>query len=68
MSDDPGDLESTQAVYDVFAEIVSSGHKLDLIDTWNDEWYGGDPILVSLCEVSRTAFQFFEGCRFEFSA
>ena len=67
MSDDPGDLESTQAVYDVFAEIVKSGHKLDLIDTWNDEWHEGDPIPVSLGEVRREAFQFFEGCRFEFS-
>ena len=63
--EDADDIESTGAVYDVLARIVASGHRLDIIDTWN-----GAPseavrdLPVSLAHVPRDWFRFFENRRF----
>ncbi|MCH8979498.1 MAG: hypothetical protein IH945_09705 [Armatimonadetes bacterium] len=65
--EDDDDLESTKAVYDVLSRLVSEGHKLDLLDVW--EGYLPSEIkarTVSLHEVSRDEFAFFEQCRFIF--
>jgi hypothetical protein len=63
--EDADDIESTGAVYDALAHIVTSGHRLDLVDMWN----GTDPadirdLPISLSNVSRDAFRFFENHRF----
>lgn len=65
--EDEDDHESTKAVYDVLLRLVSEGHELDLLDIWE----GCTPSdvktkEVSLKEVSRDDFAFFENCRFIF--
>lgn len=64
--EDDDEIEATAAVYDVFARIVAEGHQLDMLDTWNDE--GLDSVVsisVSLSQVPRESFRFFENYRFE---
>ncbi len=64
--EDDDDVNATQAVYDTFKILVDSGEKIDLIDGWNhemtDDW---ESIDVSLAEVTRDTFRFFEDFRFE---
>lgn len=63
--EDPDDIEATAAVYDVLEPLVAGGYELDLIDAWN-----GTPstairdVPVSLREVPRDRFRFFENHRF----
>ncbi len=58
---------STGAIYDAFLLLVTEGHKVDIVDTWaNDPMDGIKTIVVSLSEVGRDGFRFFEGYRFVF--
>jgi hypothetical protein len=63
---DPDDVISTQEVYDFFSELVDQGYSVDVVDIWNEENIED----VQSCEIhldaiSREAFHFFEGWRFE---
>lgn len=65
--EDEEDVESTTAFYDVIARLVSEGHDVDLVDVWN----GTDAeavraVDVSLSDVDRESFRFFESARFAF--
>ena len=58
------DIESTRAVYDLFARIIGSGHQVDVVDLWE----GTPPedlkqIPVSLGQVPPESFRFLEGRR-----
>ena len=63
--EDSDDIESTRAVYDVLAHVVMSGHGLDLIDLWNDARPDAiKDLSISLRDVPRDRFRFFENHRF----
>jgi len=65
-SEDLDDIESTEAVHDLFSEFVVRGVKIDLVDLWGNEAVDEfEQITVSLHSVPRNAFRFFEGYRFE---
>ena len=64
--EDDDNIESTAAVYDVFARILAEGHRLDVLDIWNGENLEAvTSIAVSLSSVPRQAFGFFENYQFE---
>lgn len=66
--EDPEYVESTRHFYDTFAEIVRSGHAVDLLTLWNgDEYDKGeiDRIVVELSKVPRDHFRFFEAVHME---
>jgi hypothetical protein len=66
--EDEVDIENTQKLYNVILQLVSEGHKVDLVDCWNGDDYSQiETRHVQLSEVSRDAFRLFEYCRFEFS-
>jgi hypothetical protein len=64
--EDPEDVESTAAFYDIVARLVRAGDEVDVVDAWN-----GTPtedirtIDVSLARVDRDSFRFFENARFQ---
>ncbi|MGV3617803.1 MAG: hypothetical protein ACO1SV_20960 [Fimbriimonas sp.] len=65
--EDEDDMIATQAVYDVLSRLVQEGYRVDAVDFWEDA--SRDDVRtfpVSVSEVSREAFRFWEGCRFEF--
>lgn len=65
--EDDEDVESTQAVYDVFARILREGHELDVLDVWaNTPVDSVSTIEVRLSQVPRESFRFFDGTRFQF--
>jgi hypothetical protein len=67
--EDDDDVESTSAIYDVFVRLVSEGHSVDVLDIWEgDEVTSITSITVSVSEVPRDAFRFFDGVRFELVA
>ena len=64
--EDDDDIESTSAFYNFMAHLVWQGYKFDLIDLL--EQSGPECIrqlVVSLSEVPRESFRFFENYRFE---
>ena len=68
-NEDADDIESTLAAYDLFQRLVAEGDAVDVLDVWNDT----PPedvreLFVSLSDVPRESFRFFEGYRFVFSA
>lgn len=66
--EDAEEIESTMAVYDALAHILASGNALDLIDLWNGMGPEGVKDLpVSLRDVTRERFRFFENYRFVLS-
>lgn len=66
LPEDEDDLFATAAVFDVFADLVRRGYRLDVLDTWNAELTVAIEVDVRISEVGRGAFRFWEGCRFEF--
>ena len=62
--EDPEDVEATRAFYDLVSSLVGHGHQVDIVTVWS-----GDAVRhqfdVSLSEVSREAFGFMDGTRFE---
>lgn len=66
--EDADDIEATKAVYDVLAGLLASGHKVDLLDLWEDTEPDAITTLdLSLSTVDRDAFRFFESCKFNLS-
>ena len=67
--EDDDDVESTSAMYDVFVRLVTEGHALDVLDIWEgDEASSITSMTVSVSDVPRNAFRFFDGVRFELVA
>jgi hypothetical protein len=67
--EDGEDLASTQALYRIIEGLVSAGHRVECLDTWNGEDL--DSIReqeVHLGDVPIAAFRLFEGYRFRFEA
>lgn len=63
--EDMEDVEATQAFYDLVSGLVSGGHFVDLVDAWSMTPKEKIRTLdVSLSEVKREAFRFFENARF----
>jgi len=63
--EDDDDCAATYAAYDFLAQIVGQGHNVDVLDTWNGELKDDIPdIQVSIGEVMRSKFRFFENTRF----
>ncbi len=65
--EDEDDIESTQAAYNVFLDLLSTGHEVDLIDAR----VGTVPeaiktLEVDLSKVPRESFRFYNEYRFEF--
>jgi hypothetical protein len=63
--EDADDIEATKAVYDLLSKMLAEGHKVDLVDVW----VGTKPEAiterdVSLSEVDRDSFRFFENRKF----
>ena len=66
--EDADNIESTGAVYDALTHIVAGGHSVDLVDIWNGAGPEGiRDLSVSLHDVPRDAFRFFENVRFVLS-
>ena len=63
-SEDPEDIESTRAVYDLLAHLVEDGERVDVSSAWTGEEVSHD-LEVSLSCVGRDAFRFMDGFRFE---
>ncbi len=62
-------IEDTGALYDLFSRLVAQGHGVDVLDSWNGEDLEHVRAMeVSLSEVGRDRFRFFESCRFEMRA
>ena len=62
------ELDATQQLYDAISTMLSSGHRVECIDTWT----GTEPkdikdLPVSLASVPREAFRLFENHRFVFA-
>jgi hypothetical protein len=63
--EDADAIEATRAVYDVLTRMLAEGHKADLVDVW-----AGTPpeaittLDVSVSEVHRDSFRFFEHRKF----
>lgn len=60
------DIAATQELYSIFFKILSSGYRIDLVDSWQ----GAEPrdiktLDVSLHDVSITAFRLFENHKFK---
>ncbi len=63
--EDADDIESTKAVYHVLLGMLADGHKVDLIDLWNNTKPEAISALdVSLSEVDQDSFRFFENHKF----
>ena len=63
--EDVDDIEATKAVYDLLSAMLAQGHKVDLVDAWvNTEPEAITVLDVSLSEVDRDSFQFFENYKF----
>ncbi|HMS54968.1 MAG TPA: hypothetical protein PKA27_06170 [Fimbriimonadaceae bacterium] len=62
--EDPEDVEATQAFYDLVVRLVGEGEKIDIVTVWT-----GEDVLhertISLVEVSKAAFRFMDGFRFD---
>jgi len=51
---------------DVLASLLTEGHKVDLVDVWeNNQPEAITALNVSLGEVDRDSFQFFENHKFD---
>ena len=62
------DIEATKTVYDVLAKMLADGHKVDIIAVWDDAQAEAITVRdVSLSEVDRDSFRFFENHKFNFS-
>lgn len=67
MEEPSDDIEATQHLYDLIANLVREGSQVELIALWDSS----DPMLsqsidVSLSEVNREEFRIFENYRFRF--
>jgi hypothetical protein len=63
--EDAEDIEATRAVYDLLARLLAEGHGVDLVDIWNGTPPEVITVLdVSLSEVGRDSFRFFEHRKF----
>lgn len=63
--EEPEELDATRELYFTLADLLSSGHCVDLIDRWE----GAQPeditfLDVSLDDVANTAFRMFENHKF----
>ena len=66
--EDADDIEATKAVYDVLARLLAEGHKVDLVDIWaNTKPEALSVFDVSLSEVDRDSFRFFENRKINLS-
>ena len=66
--EDADDIEATKAVYDVLEGMLTDGHKVDLMDVWvNTKPEAITVFDVSLSEVDRDSFRFFENRKFNLS-
>lgn len=66
--EDADDIEATKAIYDVLVGMLADGHKVDLVAVWDDAQPEAIAVLdVSLSEVDRDSFRFFENHKFNFS-
>lgn len=66
--EDEDNIVATSAVYDVLVGILTDGHKVDLIDAWSNTSLEAITALdVSLSEVDRDSFRFFENRKFHLS-
>jgi len=60
-SEEAGNVEATRHVYDLFHEILSQGHQLDILDVWSDTPVEDvHSIEVALRNVPRDHFRFLE--------
>jgi hypothetical protein len=64
--EDPEDVEATGKLYDLLLQMVSSGHRVDMIDVWNDDEVV-EEIEVDLSTVPKEAFRLVNGVRMNFS-
>ena len=66
--EDAEDIEATRAVYDALAVLLAEGHKVDVMDIGaNAPPEAITTLDVSLSEVDRDAFRFFENHKFNLS-
>lgn len=62
------EVESTAAAYDLFSRLVAEGWSLEALDTSSGANLGDmKSMKVSMGEVPRDSFRFFENFRFEFT-
>jgi hypothetical protein len=64
--EDPEDVEATGKLYELLVQMVSSGHRVDLIDVWNDDEVT-EEVGVSLSAVPKEAFRLVNGVHMNFS-
>ena len=63
--EDVDDIEATKGVYDFLTRLLAEENKVDLIDLWNNTPPDAITVLdVSLSEVDRDSFRFFENRKF----
>lgn len=61
------EIDASAQFYSVVESLLTAGHQVDCLDTWNDELPAEiETIHVSFAAVSAAAFRFFEGYRFTF--
>lgn len=61
------DIEATKELYNTLKWLLTSGHKLDLMDCWAETRPGDIAVLaVNLDEVSEDTFRMFENYKFKF--
>ncbi len=66
LPEDGDDVESTMALYDELTRIVNEGHRVDVLDSWNCEGLESvHDLSVSVAEVPRECFRFFQNVRFD---
>ncbi len=59
------DIDATQELYSIFIKILSSGYRIDLIDSWQGTQPGDIKTLdVSFTDISINAFRLFENHKF----
>ncbi len=64
----PDEIEATKIFYDVVANLISSGSKVDCIAIWEGTKKNQiQRLAVDLSSISRNAYRFFENHHFVFS-
>lgn len=65
--ENPEDIEATKAFYDFVAGLARAGHRVDSVTLWDEEPASAiATLVVDFSKVSREAFRFFDGVRFEY--
>ena len=63
--EDADDIEATKAVYEVLEQMLANRQNVDVVDVWtNAQPEAIKDLDVSLSEVSKDAFRFFENYKF----